>query len=104
MAFFFAQSLVELPVVLLRAITYVTVYFAIAMPPFSTELLFFSIMAALSWSCSGYGYVLSIVIPRQNATLCAVMVAMMIGAFFSGTLLTLTKVRVQRAFFSGQIN
>ena len=84
MAFFVSQNLVELPVVLLKPLIYVWVYYALAMPPISSESAFIGIMIGLSWSCSGYGYVLSIVLPAKNATLTSVIFSIMMGAFMSG--------------------
>ena len=39
----------------------------------------------LSWCCSGFGYVLSLVLPRDSMILISVIFAILMGTFLSGT-------------------
>jgi ABC-type multidrug transport system ATPase subunit len=83
LSFFVAKSIADIPVLVLKPFLYTWVYCALTMPPSSWWDLP-TVMLSLSWACSGWGYVLSIVLPPANATLSSVIFSIVMGAFLSG--------------------
>jgi ABC-type multidrug transport system ATPase subunit/Ca2+-binding EF-hand superfamily protein len=84
MAYFTAQNIVDLPLVVIKPCLYCWIYFAFTRLPVPSETALVGILIATSWAASGYGYVISIVLPPDNSTLFAVIFAIIIGAFLSG--------------------
>jgi hypothetical protein len=83
-AYFIANVILDLPFVLIKTCVFVWIYYALTRFPIGLEVNLHIIMFALCWVTSGWGYVFSIVLDRQNATLTAVVFALLIGAFLSG--------------------
>jgi hypothetical protein len=83
LSFFVAKNITDIPVLVLKPFLYMWVYSALTMPRAGWWDLSI-MMLSLSWACSGWGYVLSIVLPKTNATLSAVIFSIVMGAFLSG--------------------
>jgi ABC-type multidrug transport system ATPase subunit len=83
LSFFVAKCLTDIPVLVLKPFLYTWVYAALTMPRAGWWDLPI-IMLSLSWACSGWGYVLSILLPPSNSTLCSVIFSIVMGAFLSG--------------------
>jgi hypothetical protein len=84
MAFYVGSMVVDLPMTLLRPCFYFCVYYSLD----STLSGLASILWlgwALSYCCSGWGYVLSLSAPASNRVLISVLITILMGTFLSGT-------------------
>ena len=82
-AYFAANCLVELPLLVIKPLMYHFVYYGLTLPAVSNFTYGFCLFA-VSWCASGYAYCISILVAPKNATLTAVIVGIVMGAFLGG--------------------
>jgi hypothetical protein len=96
-AFFLANVVLDLPFILIKNCVFVWIYYALTRFPIGSEIDFHIIMFALCWVTSGWvgheqintavcnlmfilqGYVFSIILSRENATLTAILFSLLVG-------------------------
>ena len=89
-----SRNVTDLVFILLQTLGFVGIVYDMTMPLMSLQSYYF-IYVAVGFSNSGLGYFLSTFIPRRNLTLYSALLAVLIGAFFSGTLPYLFELREQ---------
>jgi hypothetical protein len=82
-AFWLASLLVDTPMILALPVVYALVYHFLAAPAIPI-VAFVRLLWTISFSASGYGYVLSLLLPRSNGVLATAILMIIMGTFLCG--------------------
>ena len=84
-AIWLSRNVTDLVFILLQTLGFVGIVYDMT-NPLMTLSTYFNIYVSIGYANSGLGYLLSTFIPRRNLTLYSALLAVLVGAFFSGTL------------------
>ena len=85
LAIWCSRNCIDIVFVLLQTLGFVAVVYDMTNPLMNLTTYYY-IYVAIGYANSGLGYFLSTFIPRRNLTLYSALLAVLVGAFFSGTL------------------
>jgi len=98
MLYFLANNVVDLIDIVARPLLFSTMYYSFTLPTIRFAH-FFAICLLISWTCTGMGYAVSVIVERKNSVMAATLAAMILGGFFSGFNPTLRESRGSASFF-----